>query len=174
MTMATVATRIAAWLAPWRQRWSALPAGDRRALSLLSLFLGAVLLWFGVASPAIEFAREREARLATAQADLAWMKANAAAARQARTVGSAGDLAGQTLLTAVNSTARTAGLNLQRFEPEGERRVRVTLEGAVFTDVMRWLVLLEQRYGLVVESLNADHQAQPGIVNIRLTLGVPT
>ena len=31
--------------------------------------------------------------------------------------------------------------------------------------------LLQDRYGLGVESFNADPQAQPGVVNIRLTLG---
>jgi len=107
--------------------------------------------------------------------DLAWMQANAAAVRQAAKAGSAGHpAAGQSLLAITNASALAAGLKLQRFEPEGERRVRVTLENAVFTDVMGWIVDLEQRNGVTVESFSADGQPQPGIVNIRLTLGMPS
>lgn len=157
-------------IAPLMLRWSALPLNDRRALSVLGAFMIIMVLWFGIISPIINYADRAQARLLTAQADLAWMQANAAAARRAGTVSSVSLKTGQSLLAAVNSSAREAGLNLQRFEPAGEQRVSVTLENAVFTDVMAWLVTLEKQYGFVIQSVSADNQPQAGIVNIRLTL----
>jgi len=163
---ATVKTRIATW----QTRWRAMPLRDQRALAGLTLFAVLIAGWLGAVAPLLDYAQNSRDALQQAQADLAWMQANAAAARQAGAA--SGHLAeGQSLLTAVNASARESGLNLQRFEPEGEQRVRVTLENAVFTDVMRWIVTLQNRYGLSIDSFNADQQAQPGIVNIRLTVG---
>lgn len=160
-------------IAALQSRWQIMPLRDRRALGSLVLFFVLVGGWLGVVSPAINFARDARAELEQAQEDLIWMQANALAARQAGArPGQAG--VGQSLLTAVNASARSSGLNLQRFEPDGEQRVRVTLENAVFTDVMRWVVTLQQQYGLAIDSFSADAQAQPGIVNIRLTVGRPS
>lgn len=157
-------------LAPLQARWQVLPLRDRRALALLALALAGLLAWFAVISPVLGYADGNRDDLEHARADLGWMQANANRVRRAASQGAGHLEAGQSLLSAVNASAKDAGLNLQRFEPDGEQRVRVTLENAVFTDVMRWIVELERRYGLQVEHFNADAQA-PGIANIRLTLG---
>ncbi len=163
---------LSTYLAPLQARWSLLPLRDRRALAGLGAFFAAMLVWFALVAPILHYADRQRVRLLAAQEDLAWMQANAAVARRAAE-GTGGQLAaGQSLLAAVNASALAANLNLQRFEPEGDRRVRVTLENAVFTDVMRWLVDLERRHGVTIESFSADRQPQPGIVNIRLTLGI--
>lgn len=162
---AAFATRIA----PLQTRWQQLPSRDQRALAAMAVALAAAVLWLALAVPAMNYAQSARQDLESARADLGWMQANAGRARQL--AGAGGLQAGQTLLSAVNASAQQAGLNLQRFEPDGEQRVRVTLENAVFTDVMRWVVDLERRYGIRVEHFNADVQAQPGIANIRLTLG---
>jgi len=160
---------LAARIAPLQARWQHLPARDQRALAVMALAVAAALLWFALAVPAMNYAQSAREDLESARADLGWMQANAARARQ---LGGAGGLQpGQTLLSAVNASAQQAGLSLQRFEPDGDQRVRITLENAVFIDVMRWIVELERRYGIRVEHFNADVQAQPGIANIRLTLG---
>jgi general secretion pathway protein M len=154
-------------------RWRAMPLRDQRALAGLTLFFGLVIGWYGVVSPVMAYAENSKAAQERALADLIWMQANLHAARQA-SARAPQHVAGQSLLSAVNASARSSGLNLQRFEPEGDLRVRVTLENAVFTDVMRWIVVLEQQHGLTVENFNADQRGQPGIVNIRLTVGKPT
>lgn len=156
-------------MAPLQARWRQLPPRDQRALAAMALAVALALLWFAVAVPAMNYAQSARQDLDTARDDFGWMQANANRARQVSAGG--GLQSGQSLLSAVNSSAQQAGLSLQRFEPDGEQRVRVTLENAVFTDVMRWVVDLERRYGVRVEHFNADVQAQPGIANIRLTLG---
>ncbi len=159
---------------PWLARWQALPSRDQRALGGLLVFFVAVVVWMALVSPLRAWVDRAQADAAEARDDLAWMQANAPAARRAAASAGTGRLpAGQSLLAAVNGSARDAGINLQRFEPDGEHRVRVTLENAVLTDVLRWIVLVEQRHGLVVENFSADSVPQPGLANIRLTLGMP-
>ncbi|MFZ5722940.1 MAG: type II secretion system protein GspM [Pseudomonadota bacterium] len=169
--MSGLSAALSARLAPLQSRWRELPTRDRRALTVLGLALAAAVCWFAVVVPVTDYAQSARDDLQTAREDLGWMQANAVRARQASA--HRGLEAGQSLLSAVNASAQQAGLNLQRFEPDGEQRVRVTLENAVFTDVMRWIVDLERRYGLRVEHFNADVQSQPGLANIRLTLGAP-
>ncbi|MFZ5699250.1 MAG: type II secretion system protein GspM [Pseudomonadota bacterium] len=169
----SVLSSLMAHLPPLRARWYSLPIRDRRAIAILTIFFVLMSIWLLIVAPVLDYADKARKDIAAAQADFDWMQTNAMRARQAATRGAVSHLAaGQSLLSAVSSSAKEAGLNLQRFDPEGERRVRVTLENAVFTDVMSWLVELENRYGLVVEDFNADGRPQPGIVNIRLTLGV--
>lgn len=155
--------------APLLARWESLPVRDRRALALLAAFGFCLLAWFAVVAPVRDYAAGARERLASANADLAWMQANAAAARDIPS-GPGTAPAGASLLSLVNATAREAGLELQRFEPEGEGRVRVSLENAAFTDVMRWLVILQQRYGLAVTQFTADATGE-GRANIKLAVG---
>lgn len=168
--LAAMRASIGTTLAPWRARWHALGIRDRRALLGMSLVILAVLVWQLIALPLTGYAERQQQRLADEYRDLAWMQENAGLARQAGAGGTGTLPAGQSLLSVLNSSAREAGLNLQRFDPDGDSRVRIALENAVFTDVMRWVVDLEQRYGVTVSSLTADSQGQPGAVNIRLVL----
>lgn len=157
-------------LAPLALRWAAMPARDQRALLALATALLMGMLWWLVVAPSMQYADDARRDLESSRNDLAWMHSHAARARQA---GSTGSLPpGRNLLAVVNADARQVGLNLQRFEPDGDARVRITLENAVFTDVLRWVVGLESRYGVQVEHFQAEVQAQPGIANIRLTLTV--
>lgn len=160
-------------LAPLRAKWSVLPVRDRRALLLLGSFFAVVLLWLLLVSPFLGWQSGVRERLVTAQEDLAWMQQNAALAQQVGNAAPAGPAGGQSPATLVSSAARQAGINLQRFEPDGDARVRVSLEKVAFVDLMRWLVTLEQRHGLVVQSLSADSDGSAGLVSARLTLGWP-
>jgi general secretion pathway protein M len=76
------------------------------------------------------------------------------------------------LLTLVDRTVKQAGLSeaLKRVEPDGESKVKVRLENAVFDATVGWLESMQQRYSIRVESISIDAQDNPGTVNIRLTL----
>lgn len=172
--MTTFAQRLTAFsrkLDPYRQRWQALSTRDQRALLVMAACLIFFAAWTLVVTPILGHAQRQQDRYRAELENLAWMQANAAVAQQSARQASGALPPGQSLLAVINASAQAAGLSLQRFEPDGETRVRVTLEKAVFTDVMRWLVSLEQQYGIVTGSLTADSPGEPGLVNIRLTLG---
>lgn len=172
--LAKVRGAMDAQIAPWRVRWLALSVRDQRALALMLAAIAAAAIWWLLISPLATWKDRQVQRYTDEQESLAWMQANAQVARQvAGQLPAARGDEGQSLLAVVNASAREASLNLQRFEPDGEQRVRVTLEKASFTDVMRWVVDLERRHGIVVSNMTADNQGQPGIVNIRLALERP-
>jgi general secretion pathway protein M len=102
----------------------------------------------------------------------AWMQQAAMEVKQLRGSAPARNSAGQSLLSAADSTARQHGLAgaMKRVEPEGTDKVRIRLEQAGFDDMTRWLELLVREHGVHIESITIDGRNQTGTVDARLTL----
>ena len=101
-----------------------------------------------------------------------WMKRAAVEVSALAGGGAAATKGGGALLTVVEQTAKSAGLgaSLNRVEPQGRDRARVWLDQASFDAMIGWLATIGQRHGIVPESVVADPQSDPGIVNARLVL----
>lgn len=107
------------------------------------------------------------------QATLGWMKQAAAEIQQLRgKKGRSQATSGQSLLTLVDRTAKSSGLGtaMKRVQPDGEKKVRVWMEGASFDDVIRWLVQLESRHGVGIESTVFELKENAGRVDAQLVL----
>lgn len=108
---------------------------------------------------------------------LQWMQQNAATVRQLQGSGQAAStgLAGRSLLSVADASARSAGLGpaLKRVEPEGSSGVRVWLDGAAFDSVIGWLDSMGRQYGVDIESVSFEQSGASGRVNVRLTLQAP-
>ena len=155
--------------APWKSRWNALGARERRVVSALAVFLGVVLFYLLIWSPVQGGLARSQARLASVQAELAQVREQAAlveslrAAPRAEAPADAG--------TAVQQAAERNGLREQvkRVDADGPRSVRVQIEAATFPALMSLLVEL-QRNGLRIENATLERNARPGTVNARLLL----
>ena len=153
-------------------RWYAAQAPrDRRVLLLLGAFLVAVTLWLGVWVPIQDALTVARSRHADALADQRWMIANGDAARRAagrRTDGSG--RGGQALLSTVAASARSAGLTLNRFQPEGSDALAVSLDDAAFGELVIWLEMLAREEGVSVRQASISARDAPGRVRARLVL----
>lgn len=76
---------------------------------------------------------------------------------------------GGSILSIVNSTAKAKGVQLSRFEPDGDGGLRIWLDKASFDKAIDWLELLELERGIKVEQISMDKVNQ-GIANVRATL----
>lgn len=158
-----------AWTEPWRARWNALGARERRVASVLAGFLGAALFYLLVWSPVESgVARARE-RLASVQAQLARVQEQATLVASVRAAPRASLPANPAM--AVGQAAERHGLREQvkKVDAEGTSAVRVQIEDAPFVALMAWLVELQQS-GLRAESATIERHANPGTVNARLLL----
>jgi general secretion pathway protein M len=158
-----------AFIEPWRARWSALGARERRALGVLGGFLSIVLFYLFVWSPVTGGVAATRARQAAVQSQLARVQEQAALVEKLRRsprVAPAADAA-----AAVEQTAARHGLRerLKRIDPEGARAVRIQIEAAPFAAVMAWLVELQQQ-GVRAETASVERHSSPGVVNARLVL----
>jgi general secretion pathway protein M len=158
------------WIEPWRARWKALGARERRALALLAGFLGIALFYLLVWNPVRSGVSSARSRLSTVQTQLARVQEQAALVERLRRTPRVAPAANP--VAAAEQAAARHGLRerMKRFDPEGSRAVRIQIEDAPFAAVIAWLVELQQQNGLRAESASFERHANPGSVNVRLLL----
>jgi general secretion pathway protein M len=144
---------------------------DQRVLQLLALFLAAVMLWLLVWVPVRDALAVARARHADALDDYRWILAHreeALAVASARP--GAGNRTGQALLSEVASSARRNSLTLNRFQPEGQDALAVSLDDVEFGALVLWLERLRVDLGVTVRQASVDARDQPGRVRARIVL----
>ncbi|WP_455199545.1 type II secretion system protein GspM [Kaarinaea lacus] len=159
------------------QRWLAgLEQRERRLVISGAVLTGIMLLYLIIWKPLAGSVDDLRVSTRDQQTTLIWMKQAAGEIRKLR--GSsvrAKPASGQSLLTLVDTTAKAGklGNSVKRIQPDGEQKVRVWMEDASFDDVVRWLVLLETRHGVAIESSVFEVKENAGSVDVRLVLEAP-
>jgi general secretion pathway protein M len=131
----------------------------------------ALVLVFGVIMPLDRSVAHASVRLATKQADLAWMRGVAPELAAAGPAPNA-PTSQQSMLVVVDRAAREAGLGtaLTSSEPSGAGGLQVRLEKAPFDALVAWLARLSEQDGIRVDSATMDNAGQPGVVNAGVVL----
>ncbi|WP_444890365.1 type II secretion system protein GspM [Microbulbifer sp. DLAB2-AA] len=152
----------------WKQKWQALSSSDQRALSILSLFAGALFIVYGLYSPAKGFFDESRARAEESQELVLWMESQRPVLSRVKPNSGGGQASG-TLLQRVTNAAKQNRVTIKRFEPEGENRIRLWVEEVRYQDLQPWLnQLMKEQLG--VRTINLDALPEQGMVSARLTI----
>lgn len=154
------------WLASLEQR-------ERRLVITGAVLLSLMIFYVAIWEPLAGSVEGLRATTRDQQTTLAWMKQAAVEIKKLRgNSGRTKTASGQSLLALVDRTAKSGGLGaaLKRVQPDGEQKVRVWMEGASFDDVIRWLVQMETRHGVGIESSVFEVKENAGIVDARLVL----
>ena len=159
-------------------RYDHLPRRDQQALKLMTLAIVLALVSFANWRPIDQYHDQALSARQNAEELLAWMHENRITLRELS--GNTGNTAssaqkpadGRELMATVTSTAREAGLDLQRFEPSGDDAIRVWLEDVPFTQVAAWLEGLSSNHGILIDQAAMDRRDTPGVVSVRLTLAI--
>lgn len=153
------------WLASLEQR--------ERHLVIAGAVLAAIMiLYVAIWNPLSSSVENLRVTTRDQQTMLVWMRQAAQEVKKLRGSGGTKPASGQSLLTLVDRTAKAGrlGTAVKRVQPDGELKVRVWMEEASFDDVIRWLVLLESRHGIGIESSVFEVKENPGRVDVRLVL----
>lgn len=154
------------WLASLEQR-------ERRLVIAGAVLLVIMILYAVIWTPLSSSVDHLRVSTREQQATLVWMKQAAQEMKRLRgSSGSTRPASGQSLLTLVDTTAKAGhlGTAVKRVQPDGEKKVRVWMEGASFDDVVRWLIQLETRHGIGIESSVFEVKENSGRVDARLVL----
>ena len=154
-----------------------LPRRDQMALKVLAAAVFLFLIYFVIWRPAAGFRQDALDERESSAALISWLQENRAAIVA---LGKTGDSAGgsstitdtRSLMATVTSSANSAGLSLQRFEPSGETGMRVWIEDAPFRIVAGGLDQLSKQYGIIIDQAAMDRDDVPGVVSVRLTLQI--
>ena len=150
------------------KHYNELEKRERAALLSLSIFLFGVLLYAGIWSPANRYVLESQIDHDRYLKLLTYLKSTESQARSTLENKSAGEPAGQSLLSSVSRSARNVGVNPSRLQPEGSEAVSVWFDEVAFTKLMLLLERLESGQGIVVQQISIDRRDAPGQVSARL------
>jgi general secretion pathway protein M len=153
------------------QSWYASRESREQRILLVGGIAAVVLLLIAILMPLHRSTAALERRIATKQADLAWMRSVAS------TVVAAGPIRTpngpqESLVVLVDRTARESGLaqSLTGSQPSGDGGLRVQLEKAQFNSLVAWVARLSEQNGIRVESASVDAVGEPGVVNAGVVL----
>lgn len=156
-------------IAQWKKKWQDLPANDRRALSMLGAFAGALFIIFGLFQPARHFYERSQNSAEESRELVEWINSQKSQLARLQSATSKGSHREATLLQRATVAAQSRQVEIKRFEPEGEKRIRLWIDEARYQDLQLWLDdLLQQQ--VAIRSLNVDALGQVGMVSVRLTL----
>ena len=142
---------------------------ERQALVAGGVAFGLLLFYLMVWWPL----ERNNARLADDVAEdsrqLAWMQGAALEAgtlASSRTPDAAKDT--RTLIARVTAELRRDGIVASQIQPEGEDRLRLTLDGIPFTSLLAPLARLQSQYAIRVQEALVEPAGGQGVVNARL------
>ena len=160
---------------PW---WTELDSRERLMVMIGGVAALIVIYLLAVWYPLHSSRSTLQTRVSKHQSDLIWMQTASAEIKALSGSGATRtkELGDTALYAIVGETAQKERLNnaLKKVDPEGKTAARVTLEGALFDDVIRWLVKLRREYGVSVTNVNFKKGRVEGQVDAKLTLEVPT
>jgi general secretion pathway protein M len=150
-----------------RSWYAGLQAREQRVLVIGAVALCALIVLGGILLPLESAVSTAQRTQQTRREDLAWMRVNAA---EIQAGGTPAAESSEAPVVLVDRIGREAGLGsaLRGTQPSGTG-VRVQLEAAPFDALVAWLAMLEERYGLAIESISVDRAAKPGMVNANIT-----
>ncbi len=159
------------WTETSLARWHLGLAGrERTQVNLIAALIVAGVAYFGLWQPLSEWSDAQQRRHQQKVILIEWMKAHEAEARQQGRQSGQDQPSGGSLLTLVSSAAKEEGIQLTRFQPEGNGGVSVVLQNQSFDVLMRWLDRLQQQDGVQVRQISVDRQESDGLVNARINL----
>ena len=147
------------------------PAREQRILLagtvLLALLLFYAIVWFPVAREN----RQLEQVLGDRAADLAWMRSAGLEVRSLdRASSNKARADSRTLIARVTAELRRDNIVAKQIRPEGEERLRLTLDGIAFTKLLGPLARLQSGFGIRVREAVVEAGSSSGVVNVRLLL----
>lgn len=155
-----------------RQHWEQLQVRERRVLLFGAVAVILMGLYVLVWEPVVVGRAKLEQEVAEQQELLAWMEQSAREVQALRGSNrNTGRTGGQSIMSVVDSTARTQGLsNVLEVQPEGDNTVRIRLSQASFDQTLRWLDKLVNEKNLRITGLVVERRPEPGKVDARITL----
>ena len=155
-----------------KTRFESMAPKDRIALTILAIFLLALVIVYLLLLPAHRFANEAAEHHQQKAQLLAWMQANETAARAlSKQPGNRAKApTGQSILSLASQQAQTNAISFKRFEPFGEGGLRIWLDTVPFNNMLQWLTQLQQRYGVEIQQISIDRGKANGSVNAKLEL----
>jgi general secretion pathway protein M len=157
---------MSAWMERVETAYAGLQPREQLFVRVAAILLG-VLLVVGLPLRLHSIAKAATTRVATKQADLAYLQSVLPLLASAPAVQDS-----VPLVSVVDASTRDVGLasELRGTEPSGNDALRVRFEGASFAQLTNWFVQLSQNYGVGIEQATLERTDTPGRINASIVI----
>ena len=152
-----------------RQRIQELERKEKLAILALSVFLALLTFFLVIWIPIYEYKEKQRDSYEKSLDLLLYLQSTEEEARGVKVEGSK-RMSGQTLLTKVTRTAKTAGIQPSRLQPEGNDSVSIWFDSVSYRELMLFLERLESREAIYMIQLSIDKGNQSGKISSRVTV----
>ncbi|MFT7185907.1 MAG: general secretion pathway protein M [Pseudohongiellaceae bacterium] len=157
-----------------QKQYEMLPVRDRNILKIFGTILLLCLIYFAMWVPANDYMDNAQRDLEQNTKLLQLVKQNKAllTAMNRGSGPSVGTktLSSQQLVSSVSNLAKKHGVMLKRFEPSGDKKIKVWVDNASFDKMITWLTALKTSLNIEVEQISVEKDDVEGQVSSRLTL----
>ena len=152
-----------------RQRIQELERKEKLAILALFLFLAFLTFFSLVWLPIYEYREKQRGHYEKSLDLLLYLRSTEEEARMVKDEGSK-RMSGQTLLTKVTRTAKTAGIQPSRLQPEGNDSVSIWFDSVSYRELMLFFEQLQSREAIYIIQLSIDRGNQSGKISSRVTV----
>ena len=152
-----------------RQRIQELERKEKLAILALSVFLALLTFFLVIWLPIYEYREKQRDSYEKSLDLLLYLRSTEEEARSVKGVGPK-RMSGQTLLTKVTRTAKTAGIQPSRLQPEGNDSVSIWFDSVSYRELMLFLERLQSREAIYIIQLSIDKGNQSGKISSRVTV----
>ena len=152
------------------QRIQELEKREKLAILAVSAFLAFLTFILVVWFPVHEYREKQRSSYEKSLDLLLYLQSTEEEARALGKKDEAKRMSGQTLLTKVTRTAKTAGIQPTRLQPEGNDSVSIWFDSVSYRELMLFFERLQAREAIYIIQLSIDKGNESGNVSSRVTV----
>ena len=152
------------------QRIQELEKREKLAILAVSVFLAFLTFILVVWFPVHEYREKQRSSYEKSLDLLLYLQSTEEEARSLGKKDGAKRMSGQTLLTKVTRTAKTAGIQPTRLQPEGNDSVSIWFDSVSYRELMLFFERLQAREAIHIIQLSIDKGNESGKVSSRVTV----
>jgi general secretion pathway protein M len=154
-----------------KQWWLNLAERERQVLLLGTISVFFALLYWGAWAPLQKNLQQSRGQVKQLQQQLDWMHQQAPRVHQLKQAEPISHVTHIDISSAITASSQTKKMALKRIQPQGDNAV-VELDIVGFDQLVNWLDLLEQQYGITPQQIELQSLPLVGQVQVkRLLLG---
>ncbi len=153
---------------PLFQRWHGLPVRDRQALGALLGFAVVVILYLGFWQPATQRLQAAQSYYEQQRELHSYLQAHAPQVQGQTDIAAVEPLQAEQLQGVVSLLASEQGLQVERFDNEGDGGLQVSLQPSGFASLLNWIKQLEAK-GVAIDQVSLARK-DAGQVSSRVLL----
>lgn len=153
------------------QQWfNSLARKEQLMLLLAAALIFLYVVFYLILAPMSVSVNELNMRNQQAQVSLNTVKTLAQEYTQLQQSGAGKKTSKANLTRLIDSTVKSNGLTMKRFQPSSSGDVQVRFENAAFNNILAWLYELEHGNGVLIKDLSVSPGSASGFVNVSVRL----